>query len=70
MLSVFDLFCFDMLFYVLRFLSFKIDLEMIGLVIGFGGKIIKGIIEEIGVKIDIDDDGIVIIVVVDGEKVK
>lgn len=70
MLSVIDVFCFDMLFYVLWFLIFRIDLEMIGLVIGLGGKIIKGIIEEIGVKIDIDDDGIVIIVVVDGEKVK
>ncbi|NES72627.1 MAG: S1 RNA-binding domain-containing protein, partial [Okeania sp. SIO2D1] len=44
--------------------------DMIGLVIGPGGKTIKGITEETGVKIDIDDDGTVTIAATDGEKAK
>ena len=42
-----------------RITSFKIDTGKIGLVIGPGGKMIKKIIEETGVKIDISDDGTV-----------
>ena len=39
----------------------KIDPEKIGLVIGPGGKVIKGIQEETGAKIEIEDDGTVTI---------
>ncbi|MDE5097178.1 MAG: polyribonucleotide nucleotidyltransferase [Trichodesmium sp. St16_bin4-tuft] len=70
MLSVLDLPRPDMSPYAPRLLSFKIDPEMIGLVIGPGGKTIKGITEETGVKIDIDDDGTVTIAAADGEKAK
>ncbi|NEQ40079.1 MAG: polyribonucleotide nucleotidyltransferase [Okeania sp. SIO3I5] len=70
MLSVIDEPRPDMSPYAPRLLSFKIDPEMIGLVIGPGGKTIKGITEETGVKIDIDDDGTVTIAAADGEKAK
>ena len=40
-----------------RLLSIKIDPEQIGLVIGPGGKTIKGITEQTGAKVDIEDDG-------------
>jgi polyribonucleotide nucleotidyltransferase len=39
--------------------SFKIPVDKIGEVIGPGGKNIKAIIEDTGVKIDIEDDGMV-----------
>jgi len=42
-----------------RITSFKIDTSKIGTVIGPGGKMIKKIIEETGVSIDISDDGTV-----------
>jgi len=42
-----------------RFLSLTINPEKIGLLIGPGGKTIKGIIDETGVSIDILDEGIV-----------
>ncbi|MFV0556191.1 MAG: polyribonucleotide nucleotidyltransferase [Lactovum sp.] len=41
--------------------SFMIDYEKIRLVIGKGGETIQGIIEETGVAIDIDDEGLVAI---------
>jgi polyribonucleotide nucleotidyltransferase len=47
--------------YAPRILSFSIDPEKIGEVIGPGGKIIKKIVEETKVDIDIDDDGSVFI---------
>ncbi|MCX7593232.1 MAG: polyribonucleotide nucleotidyltransferase [Fischerella sp.] len=56
--------------YAPRLLSIKIDPDMIGLVIGPGGKTIKGITEETGAKIDIDDDGTVTISAVDENKAK
>jgi polyribonucleotide nucleotidyltransferase len=43
--------------YAPRLLSIKIDPDLIGLVIGPGGKMIKGITEQSGAKIDIADDG-------------
>lgn len=43
--------------YAPRLLSFMIDKEKIGAVIGPGGKNIRAIIEETGVKINIDEDG-------------
>jgi len=42
-----------------RIISFKINQSKIGTVIGPGGKMIKRIIEETGVTINIDDDGTV-----------
>ncbi|MFN3925780.1 MAG: polyribonucleotide nucleotidyltransferase [Pseudanabaenaceae cyanobacterium] len=47
--------------YAPRMLTTKIDPEQIGMVIGPGGKTIKGIVDETGAKIDIEDDGTVII---------
>ncbi|WP_338038085.1 KH domain-containing protein [Neosynechococcus sphagnicola] len=53
-----------------RLLTIKIDPDQIGMIIGPGGKTIKGITEETGAKIDIEDTGIVTISAVDGEKAK
>ncbi|NPV09407.1 MAG: polyribonucleotide nucleotidyltransferase [Anaerolineae bacterium] len=44
-----------------RITMLKIDVSKIGTVIGPGGKTVRGIIEETGVKIDIEDDGTVLI---------
>ncbi len=49
-----------------RMTILKIDPEKIGAVIGPGGKIIRRIQEETGVKIDIEDDGRVFIAATDG----
>ncbi|TVQ46889.1 MAG: polyribonucleotide nucleotidyltransferase [Gloeocapsa sp. DLM2.Bin57] len=54
--------------YAPRLLTIKIDPELIGLVIGPGGKTIKGITEQTGAKIDISDDGTVTISALEGEK--
>lgn len=54
--------------YAPKIISFKIDPEKIRDVIGSGGKIINGIIEETGVSIDLDDDGTVFICGDDKEK--
>jgi polyribonucleotide nucleotidyltransferase len=53
-----------------RLLTIKIDPDMIGMIIGPGGKTIKGITEQTGAKVDIDDDGTVTISAVEGEKAK
>jgi len=45
--------------YAPRFITHKIAQDKIGTVIGPGGKMIKSIVEKTGVKINIDDDGIV-----------
>jgi polyribonucleotide nucleotidyltransferase len=50
-----------------RILILKINPSKIGEVIGPGGKIIRGIIEETGAKIDISDDGTVLIASVNGD---
>jgi polyribonucleotide nucleotidyltransferase len=50
-----------------RILILKINPSKIGEVIGPGGKVIRAIIEETGAKIDISDDGTVLIASVDGE---
>jgi polyribonucleotide nucleotidyltransferase len=47
--------------YAPRLLTMKIDPELIGLVIGPGGKTVKSITEQTKTKIDIDDDGTVTI---------
>ncbi len=56
--------------YAPRLLTIKIDPDLIGMIIGPGGKTIKGITEETGAKIDIEDSGTVTISAVDGEKAK
>ncbi len=53
-----------------RLLTFKIDPDMIGLVIGPGGKTIKGITEQTGAKVDIEDDGTITVSAIEGEKAK
>ena len=45
--------------YAPRLLSMKIDPDLIGTVIGPGGKTIKGITEDTGARVDISDDGTV-----------
>ena len=47
------------LFFAPKFINHKIPIELIGKVIGPGGKVIKSIIEKTGVKMNIDDDGLV-----------
>ena len=53
--------------YAPRIISFNISPDKIGDVVGKQGKVINKIIEETGVKIDIDDDGRVNIATVNGE---
>ncbi|HBB31764.1 MAG TPA: polyribonucleotide nucleotidyltransferase [Cyanobacteria bacterium UBA8803] len=53
-----------------RLLTIRIDPEMIGLVIGPGGKTIKGITEQTGAKVDIEDDGTVTVSAIEAEKAK
>jgi polyribonucleotide nucleotidyltransferase len=57
----------DLSQYAPRIITFKIKQERIGDVIGPGGKMIRKIIEATGAKIDIDDDGTVLIASVDGK---
>jgi polyribonucleotide nucleotidyltransferase len=52
--------------YAPRITIVKIDPEMIGAIIGPGGKIIRRIQEETGVKMDVEDDGSVYIASADG----
>lgn len=47
--------------YAPRLLTLRIDPDLIGMIIGPSGKNIKGITEETGTKIDIEDDGTVTI---------
>ncbi len=53
--------------YAPRILTVKIDQEKIGAVIGPGGKMIRKLQEEFGVKIDIEEDGTVFIASTGGE---
>src|SRR6185437_10457203 len=53
-----------------RIETIKVKPEKVREVIGAGGKVIKGIIEETGVKIDIEDDGTVHIASADPEMTK
>lgn len=50
-----------------RIITMKIDPDKIRDVIGQGGKVIRGIIEETGAKIDIEDDGTIFIAAVEEE---
>lgn len=53
--------------YAPRIITLKIKIDKIGEVIGPGGKMIRSIIEASGAKVDIDDDGTVLIASVDEE---
>jgi polyribonucleotide nucleotidyltransferase len=53
--------------YAPRIITIQIDPEKIGKVIGPGGKTIRAIQEETGVRIDIEEDGTVYIASTDGE---
>lgn len=53
-----------------QMISFKIDQDKIGAVIGAGGKVIREIIDKTGVTIDIEDDGTVNIFGTPGEKLE
>ncbi|MFA7087848.1 MAG: polyribonucleotide nucleotidyltransferase [Patescibacteria group bacterium] len=55
--------------YAPRLISFMVDPEKIGAIIGPGGKIINRIIDETGVSIDIEDNGLVMICGTEAEKV-
>ena len=54
--------------YAPRLITLKIDPDLIGMVIGPSGKTIKAITEQTGAKIDIEDDGTVIIAAVEADK--
>ena len=54
--------------YAPRLLTMRIDPDLIGMVIGPGGKTIKGITEQTGAKIDIEDDGTVTVSAMDNAR--
>ena len=56
--------------YAPRLLSFKIDPDLIGIVIGPGGKTIKNITEQTGAKVDIEDSGMITISSLDSAQAK
>ncbi|HET6371001.1 MAG TPA: polyribonucleotide nucleotidyltransferase [Nitrospiria bacterium] len=56
--------------YAPRILTMKVKPEKVREVIGPGGKVIRGIIEKTGVKIDIEDDGTIAIASTDEEAAK
>jgi polyribonucleotide nucleotidyltransferase len=53
--------------YAPRIITVKIKVDKIGAVIGPGGKVIRNIVETTGAKVDIEDDGTVLIASVDAE---
>ena len=53
--------------YAPRLTTMQIDPDKIGAVIGSGGRTIRSIQDETGVKIDIDDDGTIVIAAADGQ---
>lgn len=56
--------------YAPKIINMKINPEKIGAVIGSGGKVINKIIEDTGVKIDIEDDGTVFIYGMDKDMIE
>ena len=56
--------------YAPRIKTLHIPVDKIRDIIGPGGRIIRGIVEETGVKIDVDDDGTVTIASTDGESAR
>jgi polyribonucleotide nucleotidyltransferase len=60
----------DLATYAPRIYTMQIKQDKIRDVIGTGGKVIRGIVEQTGVKIDIDDSGLINIASPDGESAK
>jgi len=60
----------DLSMHAPRIVTLKIRPDKIRDVIGPGGKVIRGIIEETGVKIDVEDDGTVFVASSDGTAMK
>ena len=60
----------DLSDYAPRIKTLHIPVDKIRDIIGPGGRIIRGIVEETGVKIDVDDDGTVTIASTDGESAR
>ncbi len=56
--------------YAPRMTTFRVPVDKIKDVIGKGGATIRGLVEELGVTIDIDDDGVIKIAAVSGEAAK
>ncbi|MGF1513804.1 MAG: polyribonucleotide nucleotidyltransferase [Elainellaceae cyanobacterium] len=56
--------------YAPRLLTMTIDPDLIGMVIGPGGKTIKGITEQTGAKVDIEDSGLITLSSVNGDNAK
>jgi polyribonucleotide nucleotidyltransferase len=56
--------------YAPRLLTLSINPDQIGMIIGPGGRTIKGITEETGAKVDIEDDGTVTISSTNGDSAK
>jgi polyribonucleotide nucleotidyltransferase len=57
----------DLSTYAPRIITLRIKPDRIRDLIGPGGKVIRGIVEETGVKIDVEDDGTVFVASADGE---
>jgi polyribonucleotide nucleotidyltransferase len=57
----------DLSTYAPRIITIRIKPDRIRDLIGPGGKVIRGIVEETGVKIDVEDDGTVYVASADGE---
>ncbi len=60
----------DVSAYAPRIITFHIKPDKIRDVIGPGGKVIRSIVEETGAKIDIEDDGSVVVASADGESMQ
>ena len=58
----------DISTYAPRIMTFRVNVDMIGTVIGPGGKMIREIIEKTGAAIDIADDGVITIASVEADK--
>ncbi|MSP26095.1 MAG: polyribonucleotide nucleotidyltransferase [Myxococcales bacterium] len=56
--------------YAPRIVSIKVKPEQIRIIIGPGGKTIKGIVDQTGVTIDVEDDGTVNVASADGESLR
>src|SRR5947199_10613540 len=56
--------------YAPRIIQIKINPDKIRDVIGPGGKVIRGIVEETGAKIDVEDDGTVLVASSDGDSMQ
>jgi polyribonucleotide nucleotidyltransferase len=60
----------EMSTYAPRITTLKIRVDKIRDVIGPGGKVIRSIVEETGAKIDVEDDGTILVASADGEAMK